>query len=62
MNCKGDEIMKDTKNKSNRKYGQCLWCRRTIDITNSDRELCEVCCKYPNQMEMEKDMARIEGL
>jgi len=53
--------MKKTK-PSKRKYNRCLWCGRTIDTTNSDRELCEICCTYPTQMEMEKDMAKIEKL
>lgn len=39
---------------SRRKYSKCLWCDRTIDVTNSDRELCETCCKYPNKQAMLK--------
>lgn len=37
---------------SKRKYGKCLWCGRTIDVTNSDRELCDDCSQYPSDKAM----------
>jgi hypothetical protein len=37
-----------------RKYSKCIWCGRTIDITNSDRELCNPCSTYSNLDEMAK--------
>jgi len=39
---------------SKRKYSKCVWYDRTIDVTNSDRELCETCAKYPNMKAMLK--------
>ena len=37
---------------ANRKYSKCLWCGKTIDITNNDNELCSECAKYPSQRAM----------
>jgi len=37
---------------SKRKYSKCLWCGKTIDITNSDRELCNTCAEYPSKKAM----------
>jgi hypothetical protein len=37
-----------------RKFSKCLWCGRTIDVTNNDNELCGHCSKYPNRKEAEK--------
>ena len=35
-----------------RKYSKCLWCGRTIDVTNHDIELCEPCSKFPSERAM----------
>jgi len=38
-----------------RKFSHCIWCRRTIDVTNHpDDQLCPECSKYPNIREMLK--------
>ena len=37
--------------KAIRKFKKCAWCGATIDKTNSDRELCDLCAKYPNMKE-----------
>jgi hypothetical protein len=29
-----------------RKYSHCIWCGRTIDVTNQDRELCNECNEF----------------
>lgn len=34
-----------------RKFSKCAWCRRTIDITNEDREFCAECSKFSNLRE-----------
>jgi len=43
-----------------RKYGKCLWCETTIDNTNSDRELCDICATYPNMHEALKHETKAE--
>jgi len=37
---------------ASRRYGKCEWCGRTIDITNQDRDLCNVCAFFPGQAAM----------
>ena len=34
---------------SNGRYGNCAWCGRTIDVTNKDRDLCDVCARFPTK-------------
>ena len=35
-----------------RKYARCDWCGRTIDVTNHDRDLCDVCAQFPSERAM----------
>ena len=35
-----------------RKYGKCVQCGRTIDVTNQDIDLCEQCAKKELKEEM----------
>lgn len=34
---------------SKRKFSRCEWCGRTIDVTNQDRDLCDVCPQFPSK-------------
>jgi len=35
-----------------RKYSKCGWCGTTIDVTNTDNDLCVNCSKYSSFKEM----------
>jgi hypothetical protein len=37
-----------------RKYSKCVWCGKTIDVTNNDNDLCGSCAEYPNKSAMLK--------
>ena len=37
-----------------RKFSECLWCGKTIDTTNEEKELCFECSKYQSKFDMIK--------
>lgn len=52
---------------SKRKYGKCLWCGGTIEITNPafgkdgkgyEKELCSNCAQYPDETTMIREEAK----